>query len=50
VPDSLYKVGQCLEELKQSSQARQVYDELVKRYPDTAAGTLAAERLAKLKG
>ena len=48
VPDALYKMGQAFEELHETSQAVAVYDELVRRYPDTAAATLAAERKAKL--
>jgi len=41
-------MGQAFEELHETSQAVAVYDELVRRYPDTAAATLAAERKAKL--
>ena len=38
------KQGRVLEARK----ARAVYDEIVRRFPDTAAATLAAERQAKL--
>ncbi len=48
VPDALYKMGESFERLNERGQALAVYDELVRRYPDTAAATLATERRAKL--
>jgi tol-pal system protein YbgF len=48
VPDALYKMGQTFERLGENGQALAVYDELARRFPDTAAATLAAERRAKL--
>jgi tol-pal system protein YbgF len=48
VPDALYKMGQALEELAEPVEALAVYDELVRRFPDTAAATLAVERQTKL--
>ena len=47
-PDALYKMGESFERLNERGQALAVYDELVRRYPDTAAATLAGERKAKL--
>jgi tol-pal system protein YbgF len=49
VPDALYKMGQALEELAEPVVALAVYDELVRRFPDTAAASLASERQAKLR-
>ena len=49
VPDALFKMGQSLEELGEPTEALEVYTELVTRFPDTAAATLAAERQAKLR-
>jgi tol-pal system protein YbgF len=49
LPDALYKIGQTLEELADVEQAREVYRELVRRFPDTAAATLATERLDALE-
>jgi tol-pal system protein YbgF len=49
VPDALFKMGQSLEELGDPAEARIVYEDLVQRFPDTAAATLAAERRAKLR-
>ena len=49
VPDSLIKMGQALEELGDPAEALAVYEELVRRFPDTAAATLAAERQSKLR-
>jgi tol-pal system protein YbgF len=48
VPDALYKMGQALEELSEPGQALAIYEELVQRFPETAAATLAEERRAKL--
>jgi tol-pal system protein YbgF len=49
VPDALFKMGQALEELDEPTEALEVYGELVRRFPDTAAATLAAERQEKLR-
>jgi tol-pal system protein YbgF len=49
VPDALFKMGQALEELGDPAEALTVYAELVQRFPDTAAATLAAERQSKLR-
>lgn len=49
IPDALFKMGQSLEELGERTEALEVYSELVRRFPDTAAATLAAERQAKLR-
>lgn len=48
VPDALFKIGECLEELGDSRGAMEVYRELERRFPHTAAATLAAERLSLL--
>ena len=48
VPDALFKMGQALEELGDPGEARSVYEELARRFPDTAAAALAAERLDAL--
>jgi tol-pal system protein YbgF len=48
VPDALFKMGQALEELGDPGEARGVYDELARRYPETAAAALALERLDEL--
>ncbi|HVS01286.1 MAG TPA: tol-pal system protein YbgF [Thermoanaerobaculia bacterium] len=49
VPDALFKMGQALEELGDRAAAAEVYDELVRRFPETAAATLASERRAELR-
>ena len=49
VPDALFKMGQSLEEMGQAGQALTVYDELVRRFPETAAASLATERQGKLR-
>jgi tol-pal system protein YbgF len=49
VPDALFKMGQALEELGDPGEARTVYRDLVQRFPDTAAASLADERLAQLR-
>jgi tol-pal system protein YbgF len=48
VPDALFKMGQALEELGDPGEARGVYEELSRRFPDTAAAALALERIAAL--
>jgi tol-pal system protein YbgF len=48
VPDALFKMGQALEELGDPGEARGVYEELARRFPDTAAAALALERLDAL--
>ncbi len=49
VADALLKAGQCLEGLGQKDDARASYREVAKRFPGSAAGAVAEERLAKLK-
>jgi tol-pal system protein YbgF len=49
VPDALFKMGQALEELGDPGEAQTVYRDLVQRFPDTAAATLADERLGQLR-
>lgn len=48
VADALYKIGQCLEATGDVAGAREVYEELRSRFPNTAAASLAADRLAAL--
>ena len=48
VPDALYKIGQCLEAVGDPDAAREVYRGLRERFPNTAAASLAADRLAAL--
>lgn len=49
VADSLLKAGQCLEVLEDLHSARQSYEEVVERYPQSAAATTALERLSALR-
>lgn len=49
VPDALYKIGQSLEAVGDAAGAREVYQELRRRFPDTAASSLAADRLEALR-
>lgn len=49
VADALLKAGQCLEGLGQKDDARSTYREVLRRFPGSAAGAVAEERLAKLK-
>jgi tol-pal system protein YbgF len=46
VPDAYYKKGIALTELKQFEQARVAFETVIKMYPDSAAATLAKQRLA----
>jgi tol-pal system protein YbgF len=48
VPDSLLKLGQCLEELGDRDGARLRYQEVMRRFPSSAAAVSAEERLAEL--
>ncbi len=48
VPDALFKMGQALEELGDPGEAVGVYQQLARRYPDTAAAALALERIDAL--
>lgn len=49
VPDALLKVGECLESLGDADSARLSYEEVIKRFPNTAASEVAKEREAGLK-
>ena len=49
VPDALYKIGQSLEAVGDPPGAREVYDEIRTRFPNTAAASLAADRLDALR-
>ena len=46
VPDALFKIGQCLERIGDRESAETVYEELKKRFPETAAAALAEQRLS----
>lgn len=48
VPDALLKIGRCLEQLGAAADAQDVYLELARRFPGTAAATSASERLQQL--
>ncbi len=48
VPDSLFKMGRCLEQLQDDEGAREVYGEVVRRFAGTAVAVTAGERLANL--
>jgi tol-pal system protein YbgF len=48
VPDSLLKVGRCLEQLGDVDGAREVYRELVRRFPGSGAAASGEERLGAL--
>lgn len=50
VADALLKAGRCLEALGQKSRAIATYEELVTRFPDSAAAISAEERLGDLRG
>jgi tol-pal system protein YbgF len=47
VPDALFEIGQCLAEGGETGQAEEVFQELVRLYPTTAAAELARKRLEK---
>ena len=49
VPDAYFQKGLVLNELKQPDQARESWAFLVKKFPDSAAGLLAKQRLEQLK-
>jgi TolA-binding protein len=44
VPDAMIKEGDCLRGLGDLGGARLRYDEVIKRYPDSAAASVAEER------
>ena len=48
VADALLKTGDCLADLGDAEGARRSYDELVRRFPATAAAAMAEERRRKL--
>jgi len=45
VPNAYYKRGVVLENLKQSDQAKQSYQIVIEKFPDSQAATLAKQRL-----
>lgn len=49
VADAMLKAGKCLENLQDTPRARETYQEVVSRFPDSVAATIAAERLASLR-
>ncbi len=49
VPAALLKAGQCLEELGDLDTARQTYQQLMERFPNSASTVTAQERLAALR-
>lgn len=49
LPDALLKIGYCDYELKQWDRSKQVLAEVVAKFADTPAGTLAAQRLEKIE-
>ncbi len=48
LPDALVKQGFSLFELKRLADARNILNDLIKRFPDTEAARLAAERLKRI--
>lgn len=48
--NSLFEAGRCFEVLKQSPQAIKMYEELIKKYPESDKVKLARTRLNSLKG
>ena len=48
VPDALLKMGLCLEQLGDLAGAREVYTEIIRRFPGYAASVTAEERRATL--
>ena len=48
IPDAYYKKGLALINLKQLDRAREAFEFVIKTYPDSAAGSLAKQQLAKL--
>ncbi|HRC84300.1 MAG TPA: tol-pal system protein YbgF [Thermoanaerobaculia bacterium] len=48
VPDSLLKAGKCLERLGDIQGAKDLYDEVIRRFPGSSAATTAEERRSAL--
>ena len=47
--DALLKAGQCLQALGDSDGARASFEEIVKRFPESAAAVVAHERLEAMR-
>ncbi|MDB6085687.1 MAG: hypothetical protein JWN43_3568, partial [Gammaproteobacteria bacterium] len=48
IPDALLKIGYCDYELKQYSEARDALSQVTTKFPDSASGRLAQQRLEKM--
>jgi len=48
VPDALVKLGFSLSDLKRNGEARNMLEDVVRKYPGTTAAQLAADRLKRL--
>ena len=49
LPEGLYKKGLALQNLKRIDEAREAYQLVVQKYPESAAATLASQKLIELK-
>lgn len=49
VPDAMIKAGQCLELLGDGDAARETYQEVMRRFPDSAASVAAGEHLEAMR-
>jgi TolA-binding protein len=49
IPEAYYRKGLALQSLKQLDLARQAYETAVQKYPESAAATLANQKLRELK-
>lgn len=49
VPEAIYKIGVCFQELGMSNEAKAFYDEVVVKYPKSADAAKAKSRLRNLK-
>ena len=49
LPDAYAKMGDSYRAMKQNDRARQAFQTVIKNYPNTAAATLAEQRLQELK-
>ena len=49
VPEAIYKIGVCFQELGMSNEAKAFYDEVVVKYPKSADAAKAKSRLRSLK-
>jgi TolA-binding protein len=45
---SLYEAGRCFEELRKTAEARQQFETVARKYPDSKWSTLASQRLASM--